>query len=49
MVQESWIALRDVDGLEPAEVCTLLDLSPGAVRRDLEVYFGDPAQNEVAQ
>jgi RNA polymerase sigma-70 factor (ECF subfamily) len=58
--QRAVIALRDVDGLEPAEVCTLLDLSPGnqrillhrarsAVRRDLEVYFGDPAQNEVTQ
>lgn len=58
--QRAVIALRDVDGFEPAEVCELLDLSAGnqrillhrarsAVRRDLEVYFGDPAQNQVRQ
>ena len=52
------IELRDVDGYEPEEVCTLLDLSPGnqrillhraraAVRRELEIYFADPAQTQV--
>jgi len=52
------IELRDVDGYEPEEVCTLLDLSPGnqrillhraraAVRRELEIYFADPAQTQM--
>ena len=52
------IELRDVDGYEPEEVCTLLDLTPGnqrillhraraSVRRELEIYFADPAQTQV--
>jgi RNA polymerase sigma-70 factor (ECF subfamily) len=52
------IGLRDVDGYEPEEVCALLDLTPGnqrillhraraAVRRELEIYFADPAQTQV--
>jgi RNA polymerase sigma-70 factor (ECF subfamily) len=56
--QRAVIDMRDIDGLEPAEVCALLDLTPGnqrillhrartAVRRDLEVYFGDSAENQV--
>jgi RNA polymerase sigma-70 factor (ECF subfamily) len=52
------IELRDVDGYEPEEVCTLLDLTPGnqrillhraraSVRREIEIYFADPAQTQV--
>jgi RNA polymerase sigma-70 factor, ECF subfamily len=56
--QRAVIDLRDIDGLEPAEVCALLDLTPGnqrillhrarsAVRRELEVYFGDSTETQV--
>jgi RNA polymerase sigma-70 factor (ECF subfamily) len=52
------IELRDVDGYEPEEVCTLLELTPGnqrillhraraSVRRELELYFADSAQTQA--